>query len=325
VPVLILITHAFSLEQKGDSALLAGTISQLRRTFPDAQIMAQIMGQTTARQEYKGVPVMESVIYIATVPDINRFLRLLRMMYVAGITLAWAGVVRLTGSSRRLGMSPALYQSCQAIYEADLVVPVAGGYLAGAPGIGETINMVFIVLPLWLSHLLGKPVVHFSQSIGPFANRIQRWLVEGPLRRARLVVTRESVSTDFARSLGVKGNQLAQSIDAGFLFEPEPSYAIIQALEGAERRDRSKRLVGITSKKHLAPEPQARYERELAEFADYVCARHAMQVVFIPQVTSPELGHDDRILNRRLFDLMKHKADAFLIEKNLTNHETKAA
>ena len=322
--MFILITHAFSLEQKGDSALLAGTISQMRKAFPGARIEAQIMGHTTASQEYKNAPVMESVIYIATVPDINKLFRLFRMGYVLAITLLWAWIVRFTGRSFRLGMSPVMYRSCQAIYLADLVVPVAGGYLAGAPGFGETLNMVFIVLPLWLAHIIRKPVVHFSQSIGPFSNRLQRWLVQGPLRRARLVITRESVSTDFALGLGVDPGRLEQSIDAGFLFEPEKNFRMLDVLDGPERRDVEKSLVGITSKKHLGPTEQIRYEQELAAFADYVCSKLGMQVVYIPQVTSSELAQDDRVLNRRLYELMACKSNAFLIEKNLTNHETKA-
>jgi colanic acid/amylovoran biosynthesis protein len=177
---------------------------------------------------------------------------------------------------------------------------------------------------LWISHIIQKPVVHFSQSIGPFSNRLQRWLVQGPLRRAQLVITRESVSTEFAIGLGVAPGRLEQSIDAGFLFEPEANFLIASALDGSKHRDSHKRLVGITSKEHLAPAEQQRYEHALAEFADYVCSKLGMQVVYIPQVTSPELGHDDRVINRRLYALMSSQANAFLIEKNLTNHETKA-
>jgi hypothetical protein len=48
--VNLLITNAFSLEQKGDSALLAGTISQLKLAFPSARVQAQSSGRTTPDQ-----------------------------------------------------------------------------------------------------------------------------------------------------------------------------------------------------------------------------------------------------------------------------------
>lgn len=322
--VNILITHAFSLEQKGDSALLAGTIAQLHQTFPAATLQAQIMSHTPAGQMYKNTPVMESVIFTATVPDINKVFRLVRMAYVLVVTLLWAWLARLTGKSFRLGMSAPLYRSCQAILQADAVVPVAGGYLAGGPSVGESINMVFVVLPLWLAHITRRPVVHFAQSIGPLSNGFQRWLVKGPLRRAKLVITRESTSTRYALGLGVDEARLIQSIDAGFLFEPEAHYRLTSALDEPARRNSSKQLVGITSKMHLGAAAQTRYEQELAAFADWLCAERGMQVIFIPQVTSPELDEDDRIINRRLYNLMHQQADAFLVEQNLTNHETKA-
>jgi colanic acid/amylovoran biosynthesis protein len=322
--VNLLITNAFSLEQKGDSALLAGTISQLKLAFPSARVQAQISGRTTPDQAYKGVPVMESAIFLATVPDVSKPLMLLRMAYVLAVTRLWAVLARVTGRSYRLGMNNELYRSCQAIFEADVVVAVAGGYLAGAPGLGETLNMFFIVLAIRLAHILGKPVVHYAQSIGPVSNGLQRWLVKGALKRAQLVITREGVSTDFALGLGLDPARVVQAVDVGFLFEPAPGYRLEEALEDSERLNAKKPLVGITSKEHYGPKEQQAYERELAAFADWICGDRGMQVVFIPQVTSPELGHDDRIINKRLYGLMKHKSDAFLVEKNITNHQTKS-
>lgn len=320
----ILITNAFSLEQKGDSALLAGTISQLRIAFPKAKIKAQISGRVRPGQKYKGAEVMPSATFLATVPNIAKPLMLVRMVYVLAVTLLWAGFARLTRRSWRLGMGADLYRSCRAIFEADAVVAVAGGYLAGAPGLGETLNMFFVVLPLWLAHILGRPVVHYAQSVGPVSNRVQRWLVISVLKRARLVITREGVSTDFALGLGLDPQRVTQAVDVGFLFEAEPEYQLASALERSERLDAKKVLVGITTKEHFGPKAQSAYEHELAMFADWLCRERQMQVVFIPQVTSPELGHDDRIINKRIYGLMKEKANAFLIDKNITNHETKA-
>jgi colanic acid/amylovoran biosynthesis protein len=318
----ITITNAFSLEQKGDSALLAGTIQKLRETFPDAALTAQIMGRTNPGDTFENVPIMDSPIYIATARDIPKSLKLFRMLYVVAASLLWATLVRALKLRHhpRLFLSPRLHQACASIAGADLVVPVAGGYIAGRPSLISSINIVIVLTPIWVAHILGRPVVHFSQSIGPLGNAFQRFLVRHTLRRARL----EGVSTNFALGLGLNPARVARSIDAGFWFQPDPRFQLKDAFEPGNTPSPNKPLVGITTKEHLSPAAQARYERELAAFADWLVTHQHMQPIFVPQITSPALQEDDRILGRRVRGLMQHPEGAFNIEKNLTNHQTKS-
>ncbi len=319
----IVITHAYSLEQKGDSALLIGTIKQLTQTFTSADITAQFMGHAKPGQTYQGAKLNDSLVYLALVPDRPKWARPLHMAYTLAASLLWAGMSRLSRRSQSWWLAGDLRRSCDAMYAADLIVPVAGGYIAANGSTMSTVNLIFILLPLWVAHSLRKPVIHYAQSIGPLGNRFQRWMVRRTLKRARLVITRESVSTEFARGLGVQPAKLRQSVDVGFLFQPA-DFPLEQAFDDGAAPDHMRAIVGVTTKVHYTGEAQARYERELAKFCDWAVNEKHMQVVFVPQITSPELRVDDRTINRRIYDLMRHPKGAFLIDRNLSNYETKA-
>jgi polysaccharide pyruvyl transferase WcaK-like protein len=54
-----------------------------------------------------------------------------------------------------------------------------------------------------LAHLLGKPLVLAPQTIGPFSSRMRRAIAARSIARSALVVTRDRMSTDAVRDMGV--------------------------------------------------------------------------------------------------------------------------
>jgi len=314
----VLITHGYSLEQKGDSALLTVTIREVRRAFPGARVTAQIMERTRRGQRYAGAGVMSSPIYLIVGTGRGRIIKFAKLFYVLTISLLWAVLARWDiGADWLLRFS--FRDSLAAIRDADVIVPTAGGYIAGEPGFFPTVSLITILTPLWIAIILRKDILHFSQSIGPLGSRFQHRLVRRTLRHATLIITRESISYDFVLGMGIDPARVVASTDAAFLFKARRPMDIRRRYGITART-----VVGITTKVHLSPKKQARYEDEMVRFVDWLTARPGMFALFIPQITSSELNEDDRIINNRLHKRLARPERALSVTDSLSNEETKA-
>src|SRR5690606_36997973 len=68
---------------------------------------------------------------------------------------------------------------------------------------------------------LGRPLVLAPQTIGPFERPWARRLALNVMRRARLVATRDALSTGFAREMGFRG-PLIEATDVAFRLPYDP-------------------------------------------------------------------------------------------------------
>jgi len=84
-----------------------------------------------------------------------------------------------------------------------------------------------------------------------------------------------------------------------------------------------KLLVGVTVRAWLKGDAQAKYEQAVANALDAVVETSNAHVVFIPQVTAAK-GDDDRVVSRRVCELMRHDKAATLIEDAPDHYRIKA-
>lgn len=70
---------------------------------------------------------------------------------------------------------------------------------------------------IWLGVLLGKPVVIWAISAGPFRNRLAKLVVKSILNRVRLITVRDSLSRDFLVEAGVEPSLIQLTSDPAFL------------------------------------------------------------------------------------------------------------
>jgi colanic acid/amylovoran biosynthesis protein len=306
------LSHAYSRHNAGDWALLSVLVDDIRSVDPDADITILTLDPTEPGETLAGYPLLPAFMFHA----LNRFpkrpQKLLYSGYIVAVTTLAAGVrARL----RRRFPLPRSFRRLMDLYEeADIVVPVGGGYISGRKGLASTVELGLILHPLVLSKMLGKPVVLYTQSIGPFGNRLQRWMTAPVLRRMDLVIAREDITVHLLAGLGVSSNVI-RSVDAGFAFDPSPTPGL-RAQLGVAADDL---LVGITVRNWLPSDGQASYEQAVAVLADHVIDRHGATVVFVPQVTSEHHGDDDRVVSRRVAARMQRKA---VVLNERFDHET---
>lgn len=191
----------------GDAAILLATIDMLREAFGPELEVTVYDGQAEAAARYY--------------PDIEfrpaLFDRLeawagdgRRLKAAAVLTLAAA---RLWPSGAGRALAALLPEDVRAVVRdfaaADLVVSSGGTYLV------PHYRLLPKLLDLLLARELGRPMVLFTQSLGPFNGR-RRWLVRRALGHARLALVRDEPSRRHLADIGLPSGRIAQCADAAF-------------------------------------------------------------------------------------------------------------
>ncbi len=105
-----------------------------------------------------------------------------------------------------------------AYQQADAVVSLAAGdSFSDIYGIRQYLSVYLFSL---LAIILKRPLIFFPQTIGPFNKSIGKILARYSLRRAKLVFTRESFSTDMVKKLCGNSFPVNEKVDMAFLMKP---------------------------------------------------------------------------------------------------------
>lgn len=311
-PKHIIISHVYSSDNKGDAALTSVLIADLKRKFPRAELTILKLDTVTNNGQFEGVPEKLSFMYYALNKYRNPLVKLAYTVYMMSATLLWA-------ISRRRLYLPAHLREIAALYaQADLIVPVGGGYIRSRAGLLNRFNIPLLLHPLLLGYLLHKPTVLYSQSLGPFQNTLEKLMVAFVLRRMTLILVREDTSVALLARMGVTRN-VVRAIDSGFLLDSKKPTNVRKRYKVPA----GKLLVGVTVRSWLKGAAQTRYEQAVAAALDTLVVTNNAHVMFIPQVTASK-GDDDRVVSRKVYDAMKRQGDATLIEDAPDHHRIKA-
>jgi len=311
-PKKVIISHVYSSDNKGDAALTSVLIKDIERTFPSADITILKLDEVQGSGTFEGVPEQQGFMSFAVNKFQHPLLKLLYAAYMVLATLTWAGLGGHGYLPRHLRRVAHIYR------EADLIVGVGGGYIRSRKGLRNRMNIPLLLHPLLFAHLLGKPTVLYSQSVGPFMNGYERSLVAFVLHRMNLILIREDTSMIVLADMGVTRN-VARAIDSGFLLEANQNIDVRKNYAIPKKSF----LIGVTVRAWLEGEAQEKYERAVAAALDDAVQRTQGHVLFIPQVTASK-GDDDRMVSRRVHDLMQYGTQATVIEDEPDHTEIKA-
>jgi len=315
-PKNIIISHVYSSDNKGDAALVSVLIHDLRRKFKGANITILRLESVKRNSKFEGVPEKPSFMYYVANKYHNPLAKLGYALYMMSATLLWATWYRHTGRSLYLPVH--LREVAKLYQQADLIVPVGGGYLRSRKGLAMRFNVPLLLHPLLFGYLLRKPTVLYSQSVGPFQNRLEKLMVAFVLKRMTLILLREDTSVALLANLGVTSN-VTRAVDSGFLLRSSKEIDIRKRYDiPADRL-----LVGVTVRSWLKDEAQTAYEKAVANSLDTLVETAKAHIVFIPQVTAAK-GDDDRLVSSRVYDFMHHKEEAILVDDVPDHHRIKA-
>lgn len=198
----------------GDAAILAGLVDVVRRAF----------GERTAIDVYDSQPEVAARLY----PELrfgrgaptgllamtgNGRLRTVRR-HLTRFRLLTAARLRARGKRRvadRL-VRPSERGYLERLESYDLLISTGGTYLV------EHYEIWGRLLELELVVALNRPLVLFTQSLGPFTVAIHRRQIRAVSRRARLVLVRDQRSRSYLEQAGADPDRVLIRPDAAFVF-----------------------------------------------------------------------------------------------------------
>lgn len=301
----ILLTHAYAKDNKGDAAIVSVLLQQLHSAFPDASITISTYDdeERYGTDEHK---VISNSMYVGIYRFRFLLLKLLYSFYIENTLLLWALLYKLFGHSFTALLPKRTRAIAQEYLASDLFVAAGGGYFRAKKGIQEDINIILLVNPLIIGILLKKPIILYTQSIGPFATAIQRWIMRAVLNRTQHIFVREEHTVATLKTIGIKSDLVTRTVDAGFLFDSEKAFQFSDLMKDAEALQ-SDLLVGITVRKWLSREGQHTFEKAIASFIDKITQEKRVRILFIPQVTSIIHRDDDRDVAKRIVAMVTNK------------------
>ncbi len=319
----ILITNAWSWLNKGDAAIVITMAQAFRKYIPQAEIciLSYTVGEDSRRYEQYNIRVLNGLRFFGGRGG-SRLVRLFDVLYYWFTIGLWAVGYRLLGRNTRW-LKGKRGEVLDWYATADIIVSCGGEVLWGGLS-----YMLFNLSEIFLGKLLGKPVVIYSQSVGPFRGRIHEWVVRAFLNRADLITLRETVSERYLKEIGVSKPPTLVTADSAFLLQPiaAPRAKELLAKEGI---DSDRPLVGMTLRWWGFPgstdgERRFRnYIEVMSRIADYVISKLDATIVFMPQVIVPSLEEDDRLVAKEVFELINHKARFKLLSENYSPEELK--
>lgn len=179
------------------------------------------------------------------------------------------------------------------IYESDIVIDMLGDAFSYDIGeFGGNISSIAHSLDILLATSLGKDVVLFPQSIGPFRNKLVKLLAKFSLNRAKVIVVREELSKNYLEDIGVNKPEIYLTADTAFILEPASDKRVYEMLSKGGLENDNTPLIGINisqllnyKSKNLAIKED--YIALMAKLADYLVENLNVNIIFVPHEITP--------------------------------------
>lgn len=182
---------------------------------------------------------------------------------------------------------------------ADLIVSSGGTYLV------ENYSLAARIFDYQLSLYLGKPLVFFTQSLGPFANPQNRAELLPIFQESIAVLVRDEQSYANLEELGVDKTRIHLAADAVFALSDVP--AIEAAKTNGRSAERLRVAISVREWKHFKTidpaEGMKRYIESLRGLTTYLVEKHHADVTYISTCQGmPEYWTDDSKLAQIIVD-----------------------
>jgi colanic acid/amylovoran biosynthesis protein len=268
--VKVVITNAVTLNG-GDAAILRGVMHVLRSVRPEARFTVFDSQAETASRYYPDIDY-QTLLYDTVESGRTQRLHLWRLLGAAALKRRGAHRAADLLTSRSEG------RALQAYAEADLVVSTGGTYLV------EHYDIRHRLFEFALCRAMGKPVVFFTQSLGPFRDPKQRRQLRRAFDASPLVLVRDEQSQHHLLDLGVDPAKIHVLADAVFALADEDTLA--RAAGRTLPATRSLRVaISVRHWDHFrgtdSDAGMARYVAALASLADHLVSSRGAEVEFL--------------------------------------------
>lgn len=208
----VLITNAIALNG-GDAAILRATIGILEKEFgEEIRFVVHDMAARASSRYYPEIAFRNDIYSEVAAWARGR----VKPAIAALAVLAVARLMRIAPRNPFMRfLPPTLRATLDDYARADIVVSSGGTYLV------PHYSLVSKLLDFLTANALGKPLILFTQSLGPFKPIRHRSLLRHVLRRAALILVRDERSRLHLGELGVPAGRIRVCADAAFALARE--------------------------------------------------------------------------------------------------------
>jgi colanic acid/amylovoran biosynthesis protein len=318
----ILLTNCYSRHNKGDAAIVSVMIEELQKIDRNIQLSISTMDDIQEDRYFEKISLYSSFFFEAIYRYKNSVDRVCMFLYVIVISFVWAFAKIATGKSISYGMSIELKNVLEQFANADLVIGVGGGYLIGSKSIQGTVTLLLHLHNILIAKILHKPFILYSQSIGPFPNRLQAIYTAWVLNKTDEIIAREKITVGYLHEIGVRDALVYKSVDAAFLLKGVNADKMKKVLR-KNRVSFSRPKIMVTVKR--LPETKVLvFEQSLAECLDMILSRSNDQIIFVPHSTSVIHNDDDRQVIERIRRRMNFASRVVVLQNEFSCKEIKS-
>lgn len=282
----VLITNAIALNG-GDAAILHATIGILQRHFgDDIDITVHDMSADASRRYYPCIRFRKDIYSEVALWSHGRVKPAIAALAV--IAMARMHDMPLVPAVARRLLPRSLRDTLADYAAADLVVSSGGTYLV------PHYSMTSKLLDFLVAQALGKPLILFTQSLGPFPPARHRPVLRHVLHRAKLILVRDERSRRHLEELQIPAAQVRLCADAAFALAP----ADLEGRAFPPSRKPWRIAISVRDWPHFSSgsggSGMDRYFATIATLAGALLEQHDAEVTFISTCQgTPEYWTDD--------------------------------
>ena len=309
----ILFTNTNCSVNKGSAAQVISTCETLRTLIPNLQItlISRLPERDSKLCRIHNIKVVSDM--WLRLPREGVWLSIYYMGLHPLFNMLWAILFKI-------GLNPMSIKNpiIQEYVSADAIINLSGDSFSDGKG-GFSIDIDSTIL---FGISLKKPIVIYSQSIGPFMWAVTA-LARYCLSNANLVIIREEITKNYLEELGIK-SPIYLTADCAFILDSALYDRVKDILSRESINTTKKPLIGISANAMLDDE-ENNYVNSMAQLIDYAIEKLKAHVVFVPHVVSMKEGgeDDDRVMDEKIYKLTKNKENVDLITGDYSPEELK--
>ena len=263
------------------------------RLYPDLDFQQLLYEKATLRRECNAIDNRYLRYLLRESSSIVNPLRIWLALYL------WRYVD--AKAARRL-LTDAEWQSLQVYASADVIISTGGTYL---------VDYYFLeprIFDYQLALFFGKPLVFYTQTLGPFHKPKYRKALGTIFNRADLAFLREEASIENLRDIGVTSTPLIQAADAVFSLA-EPSQLEAARTKPYPTGERPHVAISVRHWPHFKHVPKeegmANYKKQIAAAATHLVEDHNARVTFVSTCQGVrEYRTDDAHVARQIVSML---------------------
>lgn len=218
----VLITHLSHDDNKGDVAILEGTVKLLREHWPYLQMhfhSVEAFGETSVSLRFSKMLGPKSLTTAILPPISKSGLRGLGRVLASPICFAYPPTTSLLS----LPFFNVLARSSR-------VVCKGGSYLLSRSSFRDYLYLYRMLFPLLLSYRLHKPFALLGVSVGPIENSLLKHLTTYILSKASFIAVREEISLEYVQQVLKVPHHLIHKIPDLAFYSDDVDSSVVDAL-----------------------------------------------------------------------------------------------